>query len=564
MSHQEWIINPPDPRSELLAQALKIPFWVARVLTNRQIYTPDEARSFLFGDASCFHDPFLFRDMRKAVERIKRAIKNKERILVFGDYDVDGILSVVMLTRAISDLGGEVDYYIPNRLSEGYGLKESSLETIKKKGANLVISTDCGITATAFVARAKEAGLDVIITDHHQPGPTLPPAEAILNPVLPHSGYPEKNLAAVGVVFKLIQALYHGHPRQKLVSHYLKLVAIGTVADVAELKGENRLLVKKGLEQLKQAVNPGLKGLLEICGLLGKKVSVWDVGFRIGPRLNAAGRLGEAEAAVELFFSSDDEKIDLLVRKLDRFNFERQKIEEKIFQQALNKVATERLNEKYKILILGSEEWHRGVIGIVASKLKEMFYRPVLLFAYENGQAIGSGRSIEGFSLIDCLHAHRDLLDNYGGHTQAAGCELSLERMPEFRSRLTSYAEQTLASELLQKRIFIDLEIDLDELDGQFMDYFHLLAPFGIGNPRPYFLARRVEIVSPPKKIQNKHCKLIVRQKNYSFEALGWRRAEWADHFRRGDLIDLVFTPQINEYRGERLIYLSLEGAKRL
>lgn len=563
MNDQEWIINQPHPQAELLAGAINVPFWVARILTNRNIVTPEEAKSFLFGDESCLHDPFLFRDMKKAVARIKRAICNKEKILVFGDYDVDGILSVVMLTRALADLGGVVSYYIPNRLSEGYGLKESSLEVVIKEGAGLVISTDCGITASAFVARAKKAGIDVIITDHHQPGASLPAAEAILNPALPDSGYPENNLAGVGVVFKLIQALYQGHPRQGVIHHYLKLVSIGTVADIAELKGENRLLVKQGLEQLKQAVNPGLKGLLETCGLLGKNVSVWDVGFRIGPRLNAAGRLGEAEAAVELFFSSDDEKISLLVKKLDKFNAERQKIEGKIFQQAISLVEAKKLNDRYKMLILGSEEWHRGVIGVVASKLKEMFYRPVMLFAYENGQAVGSGRSVPGFSLIECLHAQRELLDNYGGHNQAAGCELSLERMSEFRSRINRYAEEALSPEDLQKKIFIDLEINLEELDSEFMEYFHLLAPFGVGNPRPYFLARRVEIVSPPKKIQNKHIKFIVRQKDRSFEAIGWRKGDWVDLLRRGDIIDFVFTPQVNEYRGERLIYLSLEGIKK-
>lgn len=564
MNEQKWEIYPPHPRCEVLSREIEVPFWVARVLTNRNILSPDEAKSFLFGDESYFHDPFLFRDMKKAVNRIKRALEKQEKILIFGDYDVDGILSVVMLTRALTDLGAVVGYHIPNRLQEGYGLKESSLEVVLKEGARLVISADCGITATNFVRQAKEKGIDVIITDHHQPGPRLPDAVAILNPVLSESGYPENNLASVGVVFKLIQALYTGHPGEKFISHYLKLVSIGTVADIAELKGENRVLVKKGLEQLKQAVNPGLKSLLDICGLLGKNVSVWDVGFRIGPRINAAGRLGEAQAAVELFFSSDNEKTKQLVKKLDAFNYERQKIEEKIFKQSVSMIEERRLAEKQKVLILGKEGWHRGVIGIVASKLKEIYYRPVIVFAYENGRAIGSGRSIPGFSLIDCLHAQRDLLENYGGHTQAAGCELSLENMSDFRCRINKYAEELLSPEDLIKKIYIDMELDLEEIDSQFMEYFHLLAPFGVGNPRPYFLARRIEIIAPPKKLQGKHVKIMVKQKNQTFEAIGWQKGESIDYLRRGDMVDLVFTPQINDYRGEKQIYLSLQGIKKV
>ena len=564
MNEQKWEIYPLHPQCEVLSRAIKIPYWVARVLTNRRITSPQEANAFLFGDESYFHDPFLFRDMKKAVSRIQRAIEKKEKILVFGDYDVDGILSVVMLTRALADLGAEVAYHIPNRLQEGYGLKESSLEMVLKEGANLVISADCGITATDFVHRARLKGIDVIITDHHQPGPQLPAAVAILNPALADSGYPENNLASVGVIFKLIQALYTNHPRESRVLHYLKLVSIGTVADIVELKGENRFFVKRGLEQLKQAVNPGLKSLLDICGLLGKNVSVWDVGFRIGPRINAAGRLGEAQTAVELFFSADDERVNNLVRKLDDFNYTRQKIEEKIFNQAVKKIEEEGLAERKKVLILGEEGWHRGVIGIVASKLKELYYRPVIVFAFEDERAVGSGRSIPGFSLIDCLHAQRDLLENYGGHTQAAGCELRLENLRDFETRINDYADNLLGPEDLVKKIYIDAEVDLEEIDAQFMEYFHLLAPFGVGNPRPYFLSSRAELIAPPQKLQGKHSKIIVKQKNRAFEAIGWQQGEWSDCLRRGDLVDLVFTPQTNNYRGGQQVYLSLLGIKKV
>ncbi len=563
MSANRWIISASAPEAELISRKAGLPLWVARVLTNRGVLSPEDARAFLFGDISSLHNPYLFEDMKKAVARIQKAIINKEKILVFGDYDVDGILSVVMLTRVLTDLGGQVEYYIPDRLSQGYGLREQYIESMQSKGFQLLISVDCGIKANAFVNKARECGLDVIITDHHLPGPQLPAAEAILNPAVPGCGYPETSLAGVGVVFKLMQALIQERGQASHLRSYMKLVAIGTVADVVDLKGENRLLVKFGLEELKNAVNPGLKNLLKICGLTGKSISVGDVGFRIGPRLNAAGRLGKAETAVELFFSEEPQVVENIVSQLDNYNSVRQKIEEKIFNQAVNHIEKKKLHEKHKLLILGCEEWHRGVIGIVSSKIKDLFYRPVILFSYEDGKAVGSGRSIKEFSLIDCLDDNKSFFISYGGHRQAVGCELPVEMVDSFRKTINNYVDGKLSPVDLQKKLYIDTPLRFEEMDSNFMELFYCISPFGMGNPRPLFLVEKAEVSAPPQKIKKKHCKLVLRQKGRVFEAIGWQKGAWADQLKRGDLLDVVFSPQENEFLGQESLYLSLEDIRK-
>ncbi|MFW6159873.1 MAG: single-stranded-DNA-specific exonuclease RecJ [Acidobacteriota bacterium] len=563
MSANRWIISASAPETELISKKAGLPLWVARVLTNRGVLSPEDARAFLFGDISSLHNPYLFEDMKKAVARIQKAIINKEKILVFGDYDVDGILSVVMLTRALTDLGGQVEYYIPDRLSQGYGLREQYIESMQSKGFQLLISVDCGIKANAFVNKAGECGLDVIITDHHLPGPQLPAAEAILNPAVPGCGYPEISLAGVGVVFKLMQALIQERGQASHLRSYMKLVAIGTVADVVDLKGENRLLVKFGLEELKNAVNPGLKNLLKICGLTGKSISVGDVGFRIGPRLNAAGRLGKAETAVELFFSEEPQVVENIVSQLDNYNSVRQKIEEKIFNQAVNHIEKKKLHEKHKLLILGCEEWHRGVIGIVSSKIKDLFYRPVILFSYEEGKAVGSGRSIKEFSLIDCLDDNKSFFISYGGHRQAVGCELPVERVDSFRKTINNYVDGKLSPVDLQKKLYIDTTLRFEEMDSNFMELFYCISPFGMGNPRPLFLVEKAEVSAPPQKIKKKHCKLVLRQKGRVFEAIGWQKGAWTDQLKRGDLLDVVFSPQENKFLGQESLYLSLEDIRK-
>lgn len=562
MNTSIWVVSPPSAEADALALALGVPPVIGRVLVNRKILTEEEARSFLFGGLDSMHDPYLMKGMARAVERIHEAIGKSEKILIFGDYDVDGVLSTVMLIKALRSLGAEVDYFIPERLTDGYGLKADHISVPVERGAGLVISVDCGIKAVDFTARAAEKGIDVIVTDHHRPGDTLPEAVAVLNPVLESSGYPDPGLAGVGVAFKLIQALLERAGKGAQLPHYMKLVSIGTVADVAALKGENRLFVKHGMKGLSSVANTGLRSLIEACGLANRKISESDLGFRLGPRINAAGRMGQTDLAVRLFFSETSEESAALVRKLDELNGLRQRTEEKIFNEARDKVEEKGLDGRYKCLVLGSEAWHRGVIGIVASKLKDHFHRPVLLFAYEDGKAHGSGRSVSDVPLIELLDECRHLFLSYGGHKYAVGCTLSRERMAEFKSALNPLADLRIAEDSLKRKIRIDGPLGFSEVDGRFLDVFSLLFPFGVGNPKPVFLAEGVEVLSEPQLLQRKHLKFLARQNGRVMEVLGWDKADWRHVLRRGSRISLVYTLMLSEYMGEQRVSVSMEDLR--
>lgn len=562
---EEYAWNLPEPRPEAagLAAALGLPLPLAQVLANRKILDPAAAEKFLHGTLADLHDPFLMTGMAAAVDRIDRAVESGEKILIFGDYDVDGVLSMVMLHRALSSMGGQVDYFIPERLTEGYGIKDEHIGVAAERGAKLVISVDCGIKAVGFVRRAKELGIDVIITDHHLPGLELPDALAVLDPAVPGGNYPERNLAGVGVAFKLIQALLARRGRSSLLRHYLKLVSIGTIADIAELKGENRILVKFGLRELDDVANPGLKSLIEVCGLRGKRITEGDVGFRIGPRINAAGRMGHTELAVRLFFATAPDETRALAKRLDELNAERQATEERIFEQAAERVRAGGLAEKYKLLVLGSDAWHRGVIGIVASRLKEAFSRPVLLFAYVDGKAFGSGRSVSDVSLIECLDECRRFFLSYGGHPYAVGCTLRCEDLPELKRALNAAAAGRIPDEQLKRKIRIDAELAFSDITGGFLECHAQLDPFGVGNPRPVFLARGAEVVAPPQSLQGKHAKMLLRRDGRTFEAIGWDQAAWVRDIAKGDRIDAAFTLQTSTYLGEERMYLGLEGVRK-
>jgi len=574
MDESIWKLTPPREEAGRLSSELGLPLPIAQVLVNRKITEPESAHRFLYGSIDHLHEPCLMAGMKEAVERVFRAIERGEKILIFGDYDVDGVLSVVMLYKALESLEASVDYFIPERLKEGYGIKEEHIEVAVDRGAELVISVDCGIKATGFVRRAKEHGIDVIITDHHRPGPELPDALAILNPVLQSSKYPDQRLAGVGVVFKLIQAMFERKGKESLLRHYLKLVSIGTIADIAELKGENRLFVKFGLQELekvskpgpqemKKTSKPGLPSLIEICGLKGKKISEGDVGFRIGPRLNAAGRMGETESAVRLFFATSPEETTAIARRLDELNSKRQRAEDKIFKQAFDRVKKNALDEKYRILIMGCEEWHRGVIGIVASRLKDAFCRPAILFAYDGGTAFGSGRSVSEFSLIDCLDECRAFFLTYGGHPYAVGCSLKRESLPAFKRKADAVAESRITNEQMKKRIEIDSKLDFADITGSFLEYFSLLAPFGVGNPRPVFLTEKAEVIGPPQSLKGRHAKFLFRHNGRILEAIGWDKGKWLDSIRKGDRLDLAYSFQFSSYLGHENLYLSLEGLRK-
>ncbi len=557
-----WQIAPSDPEAWILAQELNLPHEIAAILVNRGLRSASEAALFLYGGLNELHNPFRMKGMKEAVERICRAVEKKEKIVIFGDYDVDGILSVVMMVKALGLLGGRVEYFIPERMKDGYGLKLHHLENILQMKADLVISVDCGIKAVDFVREARTHGLDVIITDHHHPGEKLPGAVAILNPVLESSGYPDRNLAGVGVVFKLIQAIFLHLGIKQDLSRFLKLVSIGTVADVAELKGENRILVREGLKKLKEARTPGLRSLLDGSGLNHRKLNEVDLGFRLGPRINAAGRLGMTDIALQLFFSESLEECNSLVKKLNELNSARQKIEEKILKEAVEKIEARQLHQKYRLLVLGSENWHRGVIGIVASRVKEIFYRPVILFAYENGQACGSGRSVPELSLIDLVNECADLCQNFGGHKQAVGCTLSYEKLPDFKERINSLARARITDGLLERKLQIDCRLNFTSLSPSFLEFYSRLFPFGVGNPRPVFMAEEVDVLGEPAVIQNRHLKFWARQSGRVFEIIGWGKARLWPELSRGSCLDLAYSLQFSDYRGKRQITLVLEDLR--
>lgn len=557
-----WVLSSPGIEAEKLSSELGIPLNMAQVLVNRKMCDPQKAHGFLYGTLEDLPSPRLMEGMDKAVQRIRNAVSRKEKILIFGDYDVDGVLSVVILTRVLRELGTEVEYFIPDRLREGYGIKEHYIEEVLKRKAGLVISVDCGIKADRFVQKAQQEGIDVIVTDHHQPGRTLPPAYVILNPVIEGCGYPDKNLAGIGVVFKLIQALL-GKERFSQWLPYLKFVSIGTISDVVPLKGENRLFVRYGLQELGNAPDQGLESLMRVCGLRGKNVSVGDVGFRIGPRINAAGRMGLTDKALQLFFSSSAEKADELAGFLNGLNSKRQKVEEKITRQALKRIRDRYLDKRYKFLILGCEEWHRGVIGVVASKIKQFYHRPVILFSYQDGKASGSGRSIEEISMIDYLERHKEFFLSYGGHPMAVGCELNHERMGPFKKAMNTYVQSRITPDCLKRKIFIDSRLDLRDVDSSFLDNLRLFSPYGVGNPRPLFLSHDVKIIERPKKMGRKHCKFLVNQGGRIFEALGWHKEGWIDFLTPGERVDLVYSFQFSQYLGEEKINLAVEDVKK-
>jgi single-stranded-DNA-specific exonuclease len=562
MIESVWNVAPPSEAAGPLASALGLPPVIGQILANRRIVDVPSARLFLEGDLSDVPDPFLLVGMEAAVERIMRAVDGGERILIFGDYDVDGILATVMLHKALTTLGGEVDFFIPERLKDGYGIKDEHAALAAGRGAKLVVSVDCGVKSVGFTRAAREAGVDVIITDHHLPGPELPEALAVLDPVIDGSGYPDRSLAGVGVAFKLIQALFRKTGRTAVLPHYLKLVAIGTVADIVDLRGENRIFVRRGLRELRNVSNPGLRSLMAVCGLAGKPVSVGDIGFRLGPRINAAGRMGRTDLALKLFFSDSTAETTALAMELDELNRKRQAAEEAIFAEAEARVRDEGLDRSFKILVLGDEKWHRGVVGIVASRLKEAFSRPVILFSYENGIAFGSGRSIPKFSLIECLENARPLYLNYGGHRQAVGCTLRRESLPAFKEAMNRGADAHLSFDDLRPSISIDARLDFAEVDEPLWRGLALLEPHGVGNPRPVFLTEGAEVAAPPRLLKEKHIKLMLRQAGRTFEAIGWDRGEWAGLFPAGSRVDCAYTFQTSNYLGEERLYLGLEGLK--
>ncbi|HTP87515.1 MAG TPA: single-stranded-DNA-specific exonuclease RecJ [Bryobacteraceae bacterium] len=539
-----------------LAGALGLSALAAKVLVNRGLGNPDAARRFLRPSFEDLNDPLTLRDMPAAVERLARAIRDRERILIYGDYDVDGTTSVVLLTKAIELAGGQASYHVPHRLKDGYGMRSEVVEAASEQGVKLIVSVDTGIRAAEVVRRAGELGIDVIVTDHHLPEEELPAALAVLNPNRPDCAYPEKNLCGAGVAFKLIQALLPamGWPADKVrrvAESFLKIAAIATVADVVPLTGENRVIVAHGLRGLGAVRNPGLRALLDVAGFTNGNVpSARQVAFQIAPRMNAAGRMDTAKAVVELFLTNDMDRARDLARQLHDQNTERQQVEAEI-REVCEQIA---VAEEDCALVYYAEDWHRGVLGIVASRLVERLHRPVFVLSRnpEDGLAQGSGRSISAFHLLAALESMPDLFVRFGGHEHAAGVTLETARVPEFRERFNAYAAAKLAPEDLLRSVEVDAVAELRDISERAIEEVFAMAPFGHGNPTPTFAALNVEVAGQPVVWKEKHLRLMVRQAGRTLALKAWNFAERAAELPAAARIDIAFQLEEDAYSAAR------------
>jgi len=551
-----------------LAAALGVSPIVARLLCQRGFSDPEQADRFLNPSLDHLHDPMLLADMSVAVDRILGAIARKEKIAIHGDYDVDGVTSTVILRRALELLGADVIHFIPERLKDGYGLQPAAIERLHAEGVALAISVDCGIRGAEAGRRARELGLDLIITDHHEPDSELPPALAIINPKRTDCSYPDKYLAGVGVALKLVQALCRRAGRDKLMPGFIKVAAIGTLADVVPLVGENRVIAKLGLDLLTKGPHKvGLRALIDVCGLTGKTIDSYHIGFMLAPRVNAAGRMSTPDIAARLFLADDEalvEEVRELALQLDGENVKRQEEEAEILAAAKKIVQTDPEIGARSVLVVAGDGWHRGVIGIVASKLMDTFHRPAIVLSVEGDIAHGSCRSFSRFDMLGALERCAHLLMRFGGHKQAAGLTLDAKKIRDLRFAVNEVADETLGPEDLMPRLRIDGGLTFREITGGVAAGVLALAPFGAGNPRPVFSARGVEIIDGPRKLKERHLKMSLKQEGRIFRAIAWRAAERHDFLAEHKAaLDVAFSLEQNYYNGQTYVELTLADLKR-
>ena len=551
-SKKRWIKEeaPNKEKASELAEELKIAPLVASLLIKRGYYTTEEAKAFLFDDNNEFHDPFLLLGMNIAVERIKKAISNNESILIFGDYDADGVTSTTVMMKTLEDLGANVQFYIPNRFTEGYGPNEGAFRYAKSIGVQLIITVDTGIAAVHEAQVAKELDIDLIITDHHEPGPVLPEALAIIHPKIEGSKYPFRDLAGVGVAFKLSHALYGSVPL-----HLLPFAAIGTIADLVSLTGENRLLAKKGIKALQETNNIGLNALYRQMNVEKNAINEETIGFMLAPRINAIGRLGSADPAVELLSTDDPELAKELALEMEETNKERQAIVNQITEEAIEQVEQNYPLAENRVLIVGKEGWNPGVVGIVASRLVEKFYRPtiILSFDYEKGVAKGSARSIEGFDLYQNLSTCRDILPHFGGHPMAAGMSLKIDDVDVLRNNLNKLAFDQLTEEDLVPLTKVDGSFSISDISIQSIEDMQMLAPFGVDNPKPKLTFCDLEVENMRKIGSNQdHLKILLKQNEFDLDGIGFGIGDLCDHIAPNAKVSVLGELSINEWNNRK------------
>ncbi|MBN1880005.1 single-stranded-DNA-specific exonuclease RecJ [bacterium] len=560
-----WEFNQPEKEIvQELARAMEMPPFVAAVLVQRGFTDTESAISFLNPSLDDLHDPFLMDDMERAVERIRQALVSQEKVLVCGDYDVDGITSVALLKRSLPNSGIDVFTYLPNRLSEGYGFHEHSVCFAREIGATLMITVDCGITSRETVDYARQFGIDTIITDHHEQNGPLPNAVAVLNPKRENSSYPDDNLAGIGVAFKLVSALIQRGMLRFPITSMLELVALGTVADVAKLVGENRILVFHGLQALTHTSHAGLKALKKVAHIIpGRSMDPYTIGYQLGPRINAVGRLGAPEFALNLLLATSNQEAEQIARKMDQVNHKRQSIEEGILTTVRQEVDTMDLNAEPFIIVNG-EDWHEGVIGIVASKITDRYFRPTCVITIKEGVGKGSGRSIPSFSLFDCLNQVSEHLIEFGGHQIAAGFRISPDKISDFKAACQAIAKKMLKPEDLIPSTEIDAQVEIQDVNFRSIRSLNRLAPFGLGNPKPKFLLKHLHHQYPPRLVgaDGNHLKLTLASGNRYIDAIAFGFGQYFDKIVSAESLDVIATPEINQWNQRELLQLQIHDIR--
>jgi len=554
--------NEDDPAVQNLAKRLKIPVSLARVLVARNLKTAEEAESFFEPTLDKLHNPFLMKDMKKAVERILRARDSGEQIWVHGDYDVDGTASASMVCLFLREIGVKIDYYIPDRFEDGYGLSRKSIDLARQKNARILITVDVGITSFDALNYAKEQGLDTIICDHHEPGDELPDVYAILDPLIPGCQYPFKSLAACGVSFKLIQAISQVIGKPELAYKYLDFVAISSAADMVPLIGENRIMVYYGLKQLNEDPRPGIKGLIYCTGLKLGQITASNIVYAIAPLINAAGRLGDPRRSVEMMIQQDEYASFRIAQQLEDENRKRRLFDQQSFEEAIP-IAEQLLAEKdRRSLVIHGPNWHAGVIGIVASRLVDKFHLPTVLLTTIDGIAKGSARSITNFDIHAALKKCEHLLIEFGGHKHAAGLSLKIENIPAFREALDEIAHQHITEDMLVPKIEIDAELQFNELSPQFLKILSKFAPFGFVNNKPYFFSRGVRSVNGVKIIGSNSIKFRAIQNNFVIDAIGPNLAHKINLCTGGKSFSIIYNLETHNFNGQRAPQISIKDIR--
>lgn len=555
--NKKWeIYQTNEEKVEKLQEKYKLNRLLSTLLTNRGITEEAEITKFLNPKRSDFCDPFGMPDMEKAAERILKAIKDKEQIIIYGDYDVDGITSVTVLKSFLEERGIQVNVYIPNRLNEGYGLNKTAMEEIAKQGNKLMITVDCGITAVDEVEYAKTFGIETIITDHHEPAEELPKAIAVVDAKRKDNKYECRNLAGVGVVFKLIQALsIKLGLDQKEYLKYLDIVCVGTISDIVPLTDENRVIVKLGLKLVEQTKNLGLKEILQSCGY--SKINSTTISFGVAPRINACGRMGHQEEALNLLLSKEENEVKELTQKINEYNKTRQEIEKNIYNEAVEQIEKEGLDTKNTIVVSG-KGWHHGVIGIVSSKITELYFKPSILLCEEDGECKGSGRSIPGFDLHEALMECNDTIDKFGGHAMAVGINIKKEKVEEFKEEFEKIAKEKEVDKIIPI-LNLDAEIKLDDVNKEMVDSLKELEPFGEANKMPIFAFRNLKIDSIRSLSEGKHLRLSVKDNKNIINAIGFNMGALADTYRIGDRVDIAGNLEINSFNGVDSIQINIK-----